>query len=260
MNVPILVYHRIPADAAERGPWALPLDDFRAQMAHLAAERIAVCALDDFWAAYRARRPLREPCVVLTFDDGYAATCANVEAVLAEYGFPATLFLTTGVVGQRDPMDGRGEGTLTWEQVRALRRLRVEAHTVTHPRLSLLDAERLRDEVRGCKATLEDALGRAVAHFAYPYGGYNGAVRAAVRDAGYDSAYAAHLGPATFADDRYRFHRILLDGYTPLEVFARRVRGGFLSRRERAAATVRAGLFRVPGVQDLAERRKARHA
>jgi peptidoglycan/xylan/chitin deacetylase (PgdA/CDA1 family) len=260
LNVPILVYHRIPKDAAQRDDWALPLDDFRAQMAYLARNSIAVCPLNDFWEAYRTRRPLGQNSVVLTFDDGYAATCENVEGVLDQYGYPATLFLTTGVIGQRDPLHARDEGVLTWEQVRTLRHLRVEAHTVTHPRLSLLDAAEARREVQACKGILEDALGRAINHFAYPYGGYNRMVRAEVRNAGYESAYAAHLGPATFQDDPFQFHRILLDGRTTLDVFARRVQSGFLSRREEAAARVRTRLFRVPGVHDLAEHRKARRA
>lgn len=260
MNVPILVYHRIPTDAAGRGPWALPLDDFREQMEYLARQGIAVCALDDFWEAYRSRRAIEGKSVVLTFDDGYAATCNNVEGVLDRYGYPATLFLTTDVIGRRDPMGGQGEGVLTWERVRALRRLRVEAHTVSHPRLSRLPAQQVREEVRACKAIIEDALGRPVTHFAYPYGGYTRMVRAEVRNAGYASAYAAHLGPATLCDDPFRFHRILLDGYTPLDVFARRVHSGFVSRRERAAAGVRTGLFRVPGVHDLVEYWQARRA
>ncbi len=260
MNVPILVYHRIPKDAAQREAWALPLDDFRAQMDYLARNAIAVCPLDAFWDAYRARRPLGRKSVVLTFDDGYASTCANVEGVLDQYDYPATLFLTTGVIGQRDPLDARDEGTLTWEQVRALRHLRIEAHTVTHPRLSRLTARQVRGEVQTCKVILEDALGRAVNHFAYPHGGYNRMVRAEVREAGFESAYAAHIGPATFHDDPFQFHRILLDGYTPLDVFARRVQSGFLSRREQVAASLRTSLFRVPGIHDVAEYRKARRA
>jgi len=257
LNVPILVYHRVPKEAAQRGPWALPLGDFREQMAYLARNNIAVCALDAFWEAYRSHQPLGQKSVVLTFDDGYAATCENVEGVLDQYNYPATLFLTTNVIGQRDPLGARNEGVLTWGQVRALHRLRVEAHSVSHPRLSQLDAHHVRTEVSTCKVILEDALGRAVKHFAYPYGGYNHMVRGEVRNAGYESAYTAHIGPATFHDDPFQFHRILLDGRTPLDVFARRVQSGFISRREQAAVSVRTALFRVPWMHDLVERRNA---
>lgn len=256
-HVPILVYHRVPKDASQRDTWAVPLDDFRAQMACLAGNDITVCPLDAFLEAYRARRPLPRKSVVLTFDDGYAATCENVEGVLRQHGYPATLFLTTGLIDQCDPMGARDEGVLTWERVRALRWLRVEAHTVSHPRLSALDARAVREEVRACKVILEAELGRAVAHFAYPFGGYTRMVRAEVENAGYASAYAGHTGPATFHDDRYQFHRIVVDGRDPLDVFAHRVQTGFLSRHEAAAARARSVLFRIPGVHDLAERRKA---
>jgi peptidoglycan/xylan/chitin deacetylase (PgdA/CDA1 family) len=259
-QVPILVYHRIPRDASQRGEWAVPLDDFRAQMAYLARNDIAVCTLDAFLDAYRARRPLARKSVALTFDDGYAATCENVEAVLNQHDYPATLFLATGLIGTRDPLGARDEGALTWERVRALHCLRVEAHTVNHPRLSCLTVNAVRQEVSTCKATIEEILGRAVTHFAYPFGGYTRMVRAAVRDAGYASAYAGHTGPATFQDDRFQFHRIVVDGRDSLDVFARRAETGFLSRQEAAAARARNMLFQIPGVHDLAERRKARRA
>jgi len=258
LNVPIFVYHRVPRDASQRSPWALPLEDFRAQMAYLARNDIAVCTLDAFWESYRSHRPLDRKSVILTFDDGYAATCANVERVLDQYNYPATLFLTIDVIGRRDPMDARDEGVLTWEQIRALGRLRVEAHTMSHPRLSLLDRDGVRREVRVCKAIIEDKLGRAINHFAYPFGGYTRMVRTEVRGAGYESAYAAHTGPATFHDDPFQFHRILIDGRTSLDTFARRAQSGFLSQREKVAAGVRMGLFHVPGVHDLVEHRKAR--
>lgn len=258
MNIPILIYHRVPKDVAQRGAWALPLEDFAEQMAYLARNNIAVCALDTFWEAYRSHRPLGQKSVVLTFDDGYAATCEHVERVLSRYGFPATLFLTTGVIGQRDPLGSRDEGILTWDHVRALHHLRVEAHTVSHPRLSLLDARHVRREVRECKVLLEDALGRPINHFAYPHGGYTHMVRAEVRNAGYASAYAGHTGPATDHDDRFRFHRMSISGCDPMDVFERRVQRSFISRREQIATSVRNVLFRVPAVHDLAEWRKAR--
>lgn len=258
--VPILLYHRVPKDASQRGAWAVPLDDFRAQMAFLAGNDIAVCTLEAFFEAYRARKPLGRKSVVLTFDDGYGATCENVEGVLDRYGYPATLFLTTGLVGERDPMGSHDEGMLTWEQVRGLRSLRVEAHTVNHPRLSSLDVRAVREEVRACKATLEEKLGRAVTHVAYPFGSYTRAVRAEVKSAGYASAYAGHTGPATFRDDRYQFHRIVIDGRDSLDVFARRAHTGFLSRREEAAVRIRSALFRIPGAHDLVEGRKASRA
>lgn len=258
LSVPILVYHHVLSDPAQRGEWVVPLADFRAHMAYLARDNIAVCTLDDFLSAYRARQPLREKTVVVTFDDGFAATCLNVEPVLEEHHFPATLFLTTGIVGQRDPLGSRGEGTLTWGQVCALRHFRVEAHTVSHPRLSRIRGDEMRQEIRACKSILEERLGRAIRHFAYPYGGYTRAVRAEVRDAGYESAYATHNGPATLHDDPFQFHRIIVDGRDPLDVFARRVECGCTSRWEEAAVHVRNTLFRVPGVHDLAEWRKAK--
>ena len=49
-------------------------------------------------------------------------------------------------------------------------------HTVTHPNLSLLPAARIREELHGCNAALEDILGTRVHYFRPPYGARRPAV------------------------------------------------------------------------------------
>lgn len=253
-GIPILMYHRVPKDPDQRGAMSVPLVDFAAQMAYLAQHAIAVLSLEEFVSSHPARRSQRRPVVVLTFDDGYATTCDLVEAVLDRYGYPATLFLATGAIGRKDPFASHAEGTLLWPQVRALRRLRVQAHTVNHPRLSSLDRNCMRHEVRACKSILEQETSRKVDLFAYPFGGYVAMVREEVRAAGYAAACTVRRGPATFADDPWQLHRITVDGRDSLEVFGRKVQTGFGSVGERAVTGVRDYMTRLPGVHDLVER------
>ncbi len=259
-GVPILMYHRVPQDTAQRCEMAVPLADFAAQMSHLAVNRIAVLSLDDFISLHRARKMPSQPSVVLTFDDGYAATCANIEAVLDQYGYDATLFLATGFVGRHDPLESSDEGILTWQRLRALRRLHVQAHTVDHPRLTMLSDDQARMEVRACKAIIEHELGHIVDHFAYPFGAYTGTVANEVRAADYRAACTVHRGPATLNDDLYRLHRVTVDGRQSLDLFARKVRTGYGSPRDRATASVRRFSFKLPGVHTFLEARRARHA
>lgn len=259
IRVPILMYHRVPRDAAERAELAVPLADFERQLAFIRRAGFDVLSLDALVALLRAGRPPAGPSVVLTFDDGYGATCRHVEERLAAHGFPATLFLTPGLVGTRDPLGAAGEGCLSWEDVKGLTQLDVQAHSLSHPRLSALGGPAIRTEVRGAKAVLEDALGRPVSHFAYPYGGYTRRVVDEVRQAGYASACAVHRGPAR-QGDLFRLHRVNVDGREPLEVFARKLLTGYASPREQAVCGLRDSFFRLGGVHDLAERWRARHA
>jgi peptidoglycan/xylan/chitin deacetylase (PgdA/CDA1 family) len=94
----ILNYHRIleradPLLAAE--PDAAT---FRWQMQVL-ADCFNVLPLDQALAALRSgRMPPRAVCI--TFDDGYRSTHDLALPILREFGFPATVFVTTGYVGE----------------------------------------------------------------------------------------------------------------------------------------------------------------
>ena len=70
----------------------------------------------------------------------------------------------------------------------------IDAHTLTHPDLTTVDAARLRREVAGSRRWLRHAFGVPVDFFAYPSGSYNPAVEAAVRAAGYMGATTTAAG------------------------------------------------------------------
>ena len=62
---------------------------------------------------------------------------------------------------------------MSWDEVCQIRQFGVDlgGHTVTHPILSSLNQESLRDELRLCKKKIESALGEVCFSFAYPNGG-----------------------------------------------------------------------------------------
>jgi peptidoglycan/xylan/chitin deacetylase (PgdA/CDA1 family) len=65
---------------------------------------------------------------------------------------------------------------LTAEEVRELAEgdlVEIGAHTLTHPVLSSLSAERQEEEIAGSKRWLESLTGKTIASFAYPYGKKN---------------------------------------------------------------------------------------
>jgi peptidoglycan/xylan/chitin deacetylase (PgdA/CDA1 family) len=64
------------------------------------------------------------------------------------------------------------------------------AHTLTHPDLTAQPAAVRREEIQRSKRELEGWIGRPVKGFAYPYGHYDDASVAEVRDAGFDFACA----------------------------------------------------------------------
>ncbi len=95
----IFMYHAVIEE-----PLALPdycfisADDFAAQMDWLANRRIQVLPLLEAVEALAAGQ-LKSPTVVITFDDGYLNNVEVALPILQRHGFPATIFLTTGLTG-----------------------------------------------------------------------------------------------------------------------------------------------------------------
>lgn len=99
--------------------------------------------------------------IALTFDDGPndAATPQLLE-VLARHEVRATFFLIGGFARQRPDLV---------RAVHAAGHL-IGNHTMTHPKLSLIPAVRVRQELTECNTVLEGITGEAVVYFRPPFG------------------------------------------------------------------------------------------
>src|SRR5919112_5794021 len=125
----VLLYHRV---AADEDPLSLAPVRFREQMRHLAAEGYTVVDLMTAVAMLDAGEvPPRA--LGLTFDDGFTDVRDEALPVLAEHGFRATVFVTTGVTDGRLRFPwyaGPQPPVLGWDEIAALDRegtLRFEA-------------------------------------------------------------------------------------------------------------------------------------
>ena len=89
---------------------------------------------------------------------------------------------------------------LTWEETAELARhplIEIGAHSLTHRRLAQWPAEVAREELAGCKETLEARLGRPVTSFCYPVGDPTSAGPrefALASEAGYEIAVTTRPG------------------------------------------------------------------
>jgi peptidoglycan/xylan/chitin deacetylase (PgdA/CDA1 family) len=90
-------------------------------------------------------------------------------------------------------------------------RMSIGAHTLTHPVLSELPAERQEEEIRESKAAVEALLGQSVAAFSYPYGAYGPGTAEIVRRAGFACACATTPGGLRRAPDLYRLPRLTVE-------------------------------------------------
>jgi peptidoglycan/xylan/chitin deacetylase (PgdA/CDA1 family) len=165
---------------------------------------------------------LADRAVAITFDDGYAST-VRAEPILREFGYPGTVFVVADYVGSGEPFSWPGVDQwrhgpfagevmpLTWSQIGDLVEAgwEIASHTRTHPYLPALETRELEDELAGSRETIIRHVGRCAA-IAYPYGGLDDRVVAAVRRSGYRSACAVSRG--AHAGDPYRMPRVGLYG------------------------------------------------
>jgi peptidoglycan/xylan/chitin deacetylase (PgdA/CDA1 family)/glycosyltransferase involved in cell wall biosynthesis len=146
----------------------------------------------------------RNDVACITFDDGFLDNLTEAAPILSELGVPATFFVTSGLM-RNDPsvvasfrsLTHFESAYLTPSQVSELARgvaFEIGSHTHSHRNLARLSREQMRDEVVRSKAMLEDAIGRGVTSFAYPFGKrnihYTTDTVATVRESGYTAAGA----------------------------------------------------------------------
>jgi peptidoglycan/xylan/chitin deacetylase (PgdA/CDA1 family) len=195
-EVPVLMYHSIATAATRKfRRFAVDPAEFAAQMDYLDAEGYRAVTAADL-AGSRSGRPLPPRPVVLTFDDAYTDFYTAALPVLRAHDFRAALYVPTAYVGASTRFNGSlGEekrAVLSWQALRdiAAEGVEVAAHSHTHPQLDRVPTEVATDEAGRSRRLLEDKLGLAVDGFAYPFGYWNRAARAAVGAAGFRYAFA----------------------------------------------------------------------
>ncbi|MBM3457732.1 MAG: polysaccharide deacetylase, partial [Armatimonadetes bacterium] len=205
-RVAVLMYHDVtdqPSVYFDITPAA-----FRFHLETLRRAGANVVSLADLYDHLRSGKLLPPRSVVLTFDDTYSGQLTHAYPLLKQYGYPATFFVHTGVIGRRTSRDH-----MTWEQLQALDEeglVRVEAHTESHPDdLRKLTDEELQRELVDSKKLLEERLGKQIRFLAYPVGNADGRVAQVTREAGYEMAFTMGPGMASSPADAYFVPRLL---------------------------------------------------
>jgi peptidoglycan/xylan/chitin deacetylase (PgdA/CDA1 family) len=230
--VPILLYHSV-SDAPPDwiAPFTVSPEVFARHLELISSLDRQVLSVSQMADRLEASSAWSDNAVVLTFDDGFADMADVVAPALAERGFPATLYVTTGVLsGRRGPRMAHRlppAATLEWRQLPALEDAGIEigAHTQSHPALDVLSPAEAFGEVRDCKRYLEDELGHEVRSFAYPHGHHDQRVISMVQRAGYHSACAVKNALSSTGDDRFALSRLTVMTDTPIERFGQWLHG-----------------------------------
>jgi peptidoglycan/xylan/chitin deacetylase (PgdA/CDA1 family) len=263
-RVTILVYHKLPAEIADR--------DFNALR-----RRYNFITLADYMAARADRsRPLPLKPLIVTFDDGHKSNYA-LKPIFEKYGIRPTLFLCSGLADTNrhfwyeiemdeslrqslkhvsdeerlETLAGLGFSE-TAEQAdrQALSASEIEdmkpvvdfqSHTVYHPLLPQCSSARAAVEISESKLELGNKFGLSIYALAYPNGDYSAREIAAAEASGYRCAMTLENGSNTRDTPAFQLKRICISDDASLDELIVKASGlwGFLKNRTRNVATRR---------------------
>jgi peptidoglycan/xylan/chitin deacetylase (PgdA/CDA1 family) len=232
-RIPILMYHQVtPHPPPGFRKYSVTPAAFARHMGWLAVAGYVSVGLDALVAHQRGIGRLPARPVVITFDDGYRDCFEYAVPILRRRAFTAIFFLVAGLMGRTSRWLRSERGIelslMSWEEARDLDNTGFQcgAHSLTHPRLAGLSEASCREELLGARKLLEDRLGHAVEHVAYPFGSFDERVRAMAAEAGYVSGCTVQIGLASPGDDLLSLRRVHVSGEDSLLDFACRLRTG----------------------------------
>lgn len=179
-NVTILAYHKVNDTGVST--LDVSLKNFKQQMEFLRTHKYNVISLEELIKKRDEVRKGNRKIAVITFDDGHKDNYTFAYPILRKYGFPATIFLTTSFIEK--------EQFLSWEEVKEMRIGGVSfgSHTVTHPYLTKISIEDVKEEIQKSKEIIENELKPPYLFFCYPSGDVNEGIKKIVQECGYHAA------------------------------------------------------------------------
>ena len=201
----VLMYHDLkvkPLNEFDTTP-----EDFASQLDWLKDNGYITLSLEEFITCTKKGSGFPEKSVLITFDDGYAGIYDYAFPELKKRGMKAAFFIVAFTVGSV-------KGTyphITYSQLAEMAadgNMSIGAHTVSHSRLTELSPDALKIEVSKSKQILENFTGRKIRAVAYPEGYYNNEVIDAVKEAGYEIAFAVNDRGLCGHEARYSIPRI----------------------------------------------------
>ncbi len=231
-RTPILMYHRVgDAHNEWERKYCVSPQRFSEHMQVLARAGWQAVTIDNFFAWLDGSIELPEQSFLLTFDDGFLGVYEHAAPLLAALSWPATVFLVSQLIGQRDAWcETHNPSGATYPLMGASHILNLRehgfsfhSHTRSHADLPTLDDNALYSQLAGARDDLQTLLGEAVDYLAYPYGRYDDRVLQAAQAAGYRGAFSVQPGFNRPNIDRFRLRRLDVFGTDSAAALRRKI-------------------------------------
>ena len=184
-----------------------PISVFRSFVEYIYSHGYQLCSLRDF---VNKSADDKHRSIVLTFDDGYESLAEKVMPILKEYGFTATVYTCTGLIGKDNSWNNKDAKHRMHLDFIGLHKLHnsgweIGSHGVLHRNLLKLSDKEISQELAESKQLIEKEFGECLS-YSYPYGAYNAFIQSCVSKH-YDYACAVSSGGTSMLMDKYQIRR-----------------------------------------------------
>ncbi|MFP4040544.1 MAG: polysaccharide deacetylase family protein [Desulfosudaceae bacterium] len=197
-------------------------DQFEKHLDYLKKHDHTVLTLGQALDLLSSDKPLPEKTTVITIDDGYDSIWEIALPLLEKYGYTATVFVSTKLVG--------GGSYLDWEQIQALQDKGFEIGNHSHSHAYFLNrpagerAEAFEEDLLISHEKFRRHLGGLPELYAYPFGEYDPAIMAVLKEHGYKAAAAQRSGVIYEGSERFALPRFPMNlNYGEMEGFAEKM-------------------------------------
>ncbi len=188
----VLCYHGVKDAEQER---------FTRQMRMVGKRAIAVKDINNMQEKIH-----HDQTICITFDDAFANLISNVLPTINELQIPIIVFIATKSIGSiptwldRKKHPDSCEMVMSVPQILALKKnplITFGSHTSIHPRLSELQEEGIREELRSSRNTLKEILNYQITDLALPHGDFSKEVLQIAGEEGYRNIFTLEPVPYT---------------------------------------------------------------
>jgi peptidoglycan/xylan/chitin deacetylase (PgdA/CDA1 family) len=216
-DVPILMYHDVQAQSAERyPPYTIPIQLLERQLDYLRDSGRRCIGFDELSVIMEGTQAPTGREVLITFDDGYESFQTLAAPALAERGMSATVFVVTERMGGYNGWDADykvgydKKKLMSKEGVREVVAMGMDvgSHSCTHVDLTKCADEEAEGELRRSKQALEELLGKSIEYLAYPFGSYSKSHFTLLEECGYRGAVTIFSGERYVTSNPYAMRRV----------------------------------------------------
>lgn len=213
VQLPTLMYHHVQSkeQAVNRKQTGLTVntDVFKAQMQYLKDRGYNVVSMSALTNFFDAGSSIPGKSVLITFDDGYDDFYTDAYPVLSGLGFPAAVFIPTGLMNN--------PGYLSWDQINQMKSLVMFGnHTWSHK--SVVNGLDMQREISTADVQLSDHGLNSPKVFAYPYGPDTLPAEDYLNKLGYEAAFTTKPGSTLCKKQRFNMPRVRI-GNTSLSQY-----------------------------------------